>query len=201
MKSLLSDNSRFISLDIDKSKWLSYMVNLEKKLNKHFKTLENNKISEDEYKSICPIGKYPGILYGLPKVHKIVIDNIPKFWPILLAIGTPVYKLAKFLVPISSPLTVNDCTVKDSFSFAKEVVNFDHSLFMASLDVESLFTNIPIDETIKNPVDNLFSNNMYQGKLSKSDLYYLLTLAMSESSFIFDNILYKQIMESLWVRL
>ena len=34
---------------------------------------------------------------------------------------------------------------------------------------------------------------MYQGKLSKSDLYYLLKLGTSESCFIFDNILYKQI--------
>ena len=74
-----------------------------------------------------------------------------------------------------------------------EIVNFDHSLFMASLDVEFLFTNIPIDETIKNAVDDLFSNNMYQGNLSNSDRYYLLKLATSESSFIFDNILYKQI--------
>ena len=66
-------------------------------------------------------------------------------------------------------------------------------LFMASLDPESLFTNIPIDGTIKNAVDGLFSSNMYRGKLSKSELYYLLKLATSESSFIFDNILYKQI--------
>ena len=43
---------------------------------------------------------------------------------------------------------------------------------MASLDVESLFTNIPVDETIKNAVDDLFSSNMYRGKLSKSDIYY-----------------------------
>ena len=57
---------------------------------------------------------------------------------------------------------------------------------MASLDVELLFTNIPIDETIKNAVEDLLSNNMYQGRLSKSELYYLLKLATSESSFIFD---------------
>ena len=43
---------------------------------------------------------------------------------------------------------------------------------MASLDVEALFTNIPIDETKKNGVDDLFSNSMYQGKLSKSELFY-----------------------------
>ena len=37
---------------------------------------------------------------------------------------------------------------------------------MASLDAESLFTNIPIDETIKNAVDDSFPYNMYQGNLS-----------------------------------
>ena len=68
MKSLLPDNSEFIQLSIDKSKWLNYIVNLEKKLKEHFKTLENNnKILEDKFKSICPIGTSPGNLYGLPQ--------------------------------------------------------------------------------------------------------------------------------------
>ena len=182
IKSLLSDNTKFIPLNIDQNKWLNYIVNLEKKLKEHFKTLErDNKISEDEFKSICPIGTRPGILYGQPKVHKTVINNIPQFRPILSAINTPVYKLAKYLVPILSPLTVDDYTVKDSFTFAKEVINFDHNLFMASLDVESLFTNILVNETIKNAVDDLFSSNMYQRKLSKSELYYFLKLATSDS--------------------
>ena len=80
IKSLLSDNTKFIPLIIDQSKWLNYSVNLEKKLKEHFKNLENgNKISEDEFKSICPIGTRPGILYGQPKVHKTVINNIPQF--------------------------------------------------------------------------------------------------------------------------
>ena len=138
------------------------------------------------------MGTRPGILYGQTKVHKTVINNIPQFRLIFSAINTLVYKLPKYLVPILSPLTVNDYTVKDSFTFAKEVTNFDRNLFMASLDVESLFTNIVVDEAIKNAVDDLLSSNMYQGKLSKSELYYLLKLATSESSFIFDNILYKQ---------
>ena len=84
-----------------------------------------------------------------------------------------------------SPLIVNEYIVKDSFTFAKEVINFDHNLFMASLDVESLFTNIPVDETNKNAVDDLFSSNMSRGKLSKSELYYLPKLATPESSFFF----------------
>ena len=111
-----------------------------------------------------------------------------------MAIDTPVYKLAKSLVHILSLLTVNDCTVKDSLSFAKEVIHFDRNLLMANIDVESLFTNIPIDKTIKNSSDNLFSNNTYQAKLSKSELYYLLNLATSESSS-------NKLTEKLWVRL
>ena len=31
MNSLLSDNSKFIQLNIDKNKWLNYTINLEKK--------------------------------------------------------------------------------------------------------------------------------------------------------------------------
>ena len=58
---------------------------------------------------------------------------------------------------------------------------------MASLDVESLLTNIHFKETIKNCVNNLFSNNFYSGKLSRKDFYDLLKLATTESYFIFDN--------------
>ena len=128
MKSLHFCTPKFIQLNNDNSKWLNYIVNMQKKLKKHFETLENNKkISGDEFKSICPFGTGLGILYGLPKVHKIVIHSIPKFRSRLAAIGTPVYKLAKFLIPILSALSVNDYTVKYQFSFAKEVIRFDHN--------------------------------------------------------------------------
>ena len=64
IKSLLSDNTKFIPINIDQSKWLNYIVNLEKKFKKHFKTLEkDSKMSENDFKSICPIGTSPGILY------------------------------------------------------------------------------------------------------------------------------------------
>ena len=48
--------------------------------------------------------------------------------------------------------------VKDSFAFAEEIVHQDSKLFMGSLDVESLFTNIPLEETI-NICTNLLDNN------------------------------------------
>ena len=83
--------------------------------------------------------------------------------------------------------------MKNSFDFAEEVFNYDHNLYMASLDIESLFMNIPLEETIKNCVSDLFSNNFYSGKLSRKELYELLKLETIEPSFIFDNKLHKQI--------
>ena len=62
---MLSDNTKYIPLNIDESKLLNYIVSLEKKLKEHFKPLErDNEISKDEFKSICPIDTRPGILYG-----------------------------------------------------------------------------------------------------------------------------------------
>ena len=57
------------------------------------------------------------------------------------------YVIIKFLVPILKPLTENEYTVHDSFSFANGVRKLSSKNLMASLDVESLFTNIPLEET------------------------------------------------------
>ena len=95
---------------------------------------------------IYPRGFRPGILYRSPKVYKPVINNCPKFCPILSVIGVPTYKLAKNLVSILSPLTVNEFSVHDSFSFVGEVSSFFPDNFIASLDVKSLYTNIPLNE-------------------------------------------------------
>ena len=134
---------------ITPGKYLNYIINVEKKFKQLFKDLlYNDKISKDEYDKICPKGSRPEILYDNPKIHKPVANNLPKFQPILSAINTPGYNIAKFLIPILEPLTHNEFTIKDSFSFAKEITTYDSSFYRASLDVESLFTNVPLNETI-----------------------------------------------------
>ena len=95
----------------------------------------------------------------------------------LSAISTPTYNLAKFLVPILSPLNVNKFTSYDSFSFAEDIVNFDANCIMTSLDVESLFTNIPMDETIENCINELFYNNDTVHNLIEEDLKEILKFA------------------------
>ena len=58
------------------------------------------------------------------------------------------------------PLTTNEFTVKIYFDFAEEVINYNHNIYAASLDVESLVTNIPLEETIHNFVKSLFSKTL-----------------------------------------
>ena len=41
------------------------------------------------------------------------------------------------------------------FTFAKEIAKTDCKYVMASLDVESLFTNIPLEGTIENCINDV----------------------------------------------
>ena len=98
------------------------------------------------------------------------LDNWPSFRPILSAINTPTYKLEKFLVPILKSLTSNEYTVKDSFAFAGEIVEQDSEFFTGSLDVDSLFTNMPLEETIDICANTIFEN---AEKVEGLSLFYL----------------------------
>ena len=131
-------------------------------------------------------------MYGSAKVHKIVTDGLPSFGHILSATGTPTYKPVKFLVPMLEPLTTNEYTIKDSFTFAEELQSFDTKLGMASFDIESLFTNITLQETICLCVENLFKDRTHVDNLSKDSFRELLTRIMPESLILFDQEFYKQ---------
>ena len=89
-----------------------------------------------------------GVLYGIGKKHKETKKGLPTFRPIFSAIGTSTYKLASFLLPFLTYLTQNEYTITDSFHFAEEICKQDPNLYMASLYVDSLSTNIPLDEII-----------------------------------------------------
>ena len=115
-------------------------------------------LSTEQYETIKAVGSRPGILYGLCKVHKAITDTCPPVRPILSPIGAPSYKPAKLFVSKLSLITFNEFAAKDSFDFAEEIVHQDSKLFLGSLDVDSLFTNIPLEETI-NICTNLLDNN------------------------------------------
>ena len=58
-------------------------------------------------------------------MNKNHVDGCPLFRTILSTLKTPIYKLAKLLVPILESLTTNKYTVKDLFNFATEIVEQD----------------------------------------------------------------------------
>ena len=111
------------------------------------------------YINTYPQGSQPGIMYGLFKIHKSLVNGFPKLRPILSAIITGTYKWAKIFVPLLKPFTSNNYTDKDSFGFAKDITQQSSKLFMASLDVDSLFTNVPLDEAIEICVNELFKSS------------------------------------------
>ena len=81
MSVIIDDPSKFKPLSTDQ---LKETLHRETKLRNFLKSLKKENVITDElYKKICPIGsRPPGILHGLPKVHKA---NIP-VRPILSAI-------------------------------------------------------------------------------------------------------------------
>jgi hypothetical protein len=203
---VLEDSSKFqrVEGDIFK-KILSEEGKINRFVRKTFGGVDENGRHFPTYNQLLVSGSSLGILYGLPKIHK---ENVP-IRPILSACNTPAYNLAKYLVPIISPLTKNEYTVPSTFHFAKEVCNLDFTsepseISFASFDVKSLFTNIPLNETINIILNILFKDNEYLDcslfgntndihVLNRSQFKELLDLACLDNHFIFNGSMYKQI--------
>ena len=95
-----------------------------------------------------------GYAYGNVKTHKP--DNPLR--PIISQIQTPTYNIAKKLNEILSPYAPRDFALASTSDFL-ELLNTsqpadDH--IIAPLDVESLFTNVPVDRTIQYILDRVY---------------------------------------------
>ena len=63
---------------------------------------------------------------------------------------------------------------------------------MASFDITSLFTNIPLDATVNISLNESFDKKQCVSYLDQASFEKLLQLAMKELVFIFDKTIYKQ---------
>ena len=156
---------------------------------RYFKILKELKkeqvIDNNLYDSIYPCGSRPARLYGLPKMHKCKSkDEIPPFRPIVSSIGCYNYKLARYLGDLLSPLVGIDYCSKDTFTFVEELKQVSMTnKFMVSFDIVSLFTNIPLEQTINIAIDYIIKSKAL--KISKSDLKRLFKFATSQTHFFF----------------
>ena len=200
MESILSDESKFKKVTFcqkrHKNNELDYLLEQQEEIIDFLKELVDcGVISDSVFNQLKPTGSQPGVLYGLCKVHKGVCadGSPPPFRPILSAINTPSYKIAKFLTPLLSGLTKNAFVSKDSFEFARVVRNQNPDLFMASFDIDSLFTNVPLDETIDISVKKLFGRKKKFEGFTREQFKKLLSLAVKNSFFLFNGTYYEQV--------
>ena len=81
---------------------------------------------------------------------KIQKDNVP-LRPIVSTTGSVTYKLSKYIAAILKELngTISDSYISNTDDFLNKVRNVDlHNKTMVSFDVGSLFTNVPLDDTM-----------------------------------------------------
>jgi len=153
---------------------------------------ENDIIDESTYRGLkCTNGNLPRC-YGLPKIHKpgyplrIVVSSV----------GSPLYEVAKFLhgilkESIKKPMSYT----KDSWSFVNNInrkIIEPHEIFV-SLDVTSLFTNIP-RELVMQGIENRWTDIRMKTKLSLTQMISAIDMVLSSTSFVFNGRYY----ENLW---
>ena len=152
---------------------------LKSKVNKLI-TANNAELNSTKLPKI--IGDYkPGYLYGTVKIHK---PNHP-LRPIILQIPTPIYQLTKTIKQVISPYLPSKYNIKSTH----ELIQVLHTIkpnngILASLDVENVFTNVPVNETIDIIINNIYNNpSLPPLKINPNILRKLLLTCTTEVPF------------------
>ena len=137
------------------------------------------------------------VFYGLPKVHKV---GYP-LRPIISTIGSYQYELSKYLArAIRNARPHADSYVKDSFEFVKKIKSTtsekEKSYTMCTFDVESLYTNVPVEEAINVTLDYMFKpSKVIDVLFDRNQMKKLLELSIRDAPFRPHGKVYKQIDE------
>lgn len=132
----------------------------------------------------------PPKIYGLPKLHK---DNIP-MRPIVSCIQSPLYNLSKFLADILTNIAgKNEFYIKNSWQFKNFINNcvVPENYKLISLDVVSLYTNIPIDLARETIIKKWILIEEYT-TLTLPAFIEALELTLTSTYFQFKDTFYKQ---------
>ncbi|KAL9967396.1 hypothetical protein ACROYT_G025613 [Oculina patagonica] len=150
-------------------------------------------LSEAVYNKIRPRHKQPPRIYGLPKIHKA---DVP-LRPIVSCVNTFTYDLSAYLANILSPLTGNsDFAVTNSAHFVSTISSetiLDNEI-MVSFDVESLFTNVPIDGAVQAALRKLENDPSLADRttLTPSKITDLLNFVLRSTYFQYNGSIYEQ---------
>ena len=138
------------------------------------RNLKNDgKISETLFNELKPVGSQAPRLYGLAKIHK---DGTP-LRPIVSMPGSAYQRVAK---KVASWLAqVPECNINTSpDKIAKQLPNIklSENESLISFDVSSLYTNVPVKESIEVCADLLFNRVSFDG-IDKETFIKLAELA------------------------
>ena len=187
MRELLSDSKKFKILKEDLT--IYRQGQLQRRL---LKLKKKGFFNQETYNKIYPNGSKPARLYGLPKMHK-TFEHIPPFRPIVSSIGTFNHKLASFLGDLVKKVIPIEHSCSDTFNFLDELSKHDtKGKFTVSFDVCSLFTNIPLNETLDLAV-SLILKNEPNLKITSKELRELFDFATSKNNFLFQGVIYDQV--------
>ena len=156
----------------------------------------------EHYEKMLPKSNQPGQLYGTAKTPKfssiedITLENL-KLRPIIAQSGTYTYNGAQLIADyLKSLCRDNDYMIMNTQEFPKLLQQQDPLLSneeYVSYDVKSLFTNVPIQETIDYILDEIYVKNKLPKKCSTLILERLLSNLKTENTFMFTSSFYKQI--------
>jgi hypothetical protein len=171
---ILKDEDKFVKINTDST------PQLKKKLRK---LIETHNAAPSSCNLPKPVGNYlPGYIYGNPKIHKSTTN--PPLRPIISQIGTATYELAKKLNEIIYPYMPKKYMITSTHEFIDLIHSSDQHGFLASLDVESLFTNVPVEDTITIMIDHVFNHpTLSAPDISKVTLRKLLHICTTETPF------------------
>jgi len=127
---------------------------------------------------------------GLPKIHK---ENTP-LRIIVSSINTALYSFASFLHKITSDsLEHISSHITNSFDLYNSLSGrtVSESDVLLSLDVISLFTNVPLDLAIDS-ISKRWMYIQYNTNISKNEFILAIKFVLSFTYFTFNNIIYKQ---------
>ena len=133
----------------------------------------------------------PGKLYGTCKVHKT--DNPLR--PVISMINTAEFNLAKWLDSYIKPNIPNTYSVSSTGEFLnglKDVI-FEVGDKIVSFDVVSLYTNIPLAETIDIVVDDLYKEESVRIPPVPKKVFKRLLQIATGGMFMHQNKLFKQV--------
>ena len=102
--------------------------------------------------------------------------------------------MAKYLTEILKPYAVSEHCVKDSFQFVDDLLSTRTIPYMCSFDIISLFTNIPVDETISICLDKMFKNTDDKvNNLSREQFRKILCYCVKQNHFMYEDSVYDQV--------